>query len=77
MALLVTGCCEGQNYKRIHKGVSHILGGLTHLQLLNTMTQMPVKNSLNRSLLTAGLVTPQGVVLCLPCPYTLSLSICF
>lgn len=56
---LVTGCCEDQNYKRIPKGVSEILGGLTHLQLLNTMTQMPVKNSLNHSLLSAELVISQ------------------
>lgn len=59
MALVVTGCCEGQNYKRIPKGASQILGGSTHLQLLNTMTQMPVKNSLNRSLLSTELVIPR------------------
>lgn len=53
---LVTGCCENQNYKRIPKEVSQILRGLTHLQLLNTMTQMPVKNSLNHSLLSTELV---------------------
>lgn len=56
---LVTGCCEDQNYKRIPKGVSQILGGSTHLQLLNTMTQMPVKNSLNHSLLSTELVISQ------------------
>lgn len=56
---LVTGCCEDQNYKRIPKRVSQILGGLTHLQLLNTMTQMPVKNSLNHSLLSTELVISQ------------------
>lgn len=59
MALAVTGCCEGQNYIRIPKGVRQILGGSTQLQLLNTMIQMPVKYSLNRSLLTTGLVMPQ------------------
>lgn len=56
---LVKGCCEDQNYKRIPRGVSQILGGLTHLQLLNTMTQMPVKNSLNHSLLSTELVISQ------------------
>lgn len=56
---LVTGCCEDQNYKRIPKGVSQILGGSTHLQLLNTMTQMTVKNSLSHSLLSTELLISQ------------------
>lgn len=59
--------------KEFQKGVSQILAGLTHLQLLNTMTQMPVKNSLNHSLLTTGLVTPRRDCAIL----ALSLRICF
>lgn len=58
MILIVIGHSGGQKYKRIPKRVSQILGGFTHLQLLNTVTQMPV-NSLNCSSLAIGLVIPQ------------------